>query len=131
MNDANGYVDAPATDAEMAGAAEAMEDTASSDGGGAAVSQAEFEHVKQERDQLMDLVAKQMEEAMRSLGVVPVETIGTPFNPHQHEALSRVETMEYPDEQVLDEVRRGYKIKERLLRPALVTVAHNAAQHAA
>ncbi len=79
----------------------------------------------------VELVAKQMEEAMKSLGVVAVETVGAAFNPHMHEALSRVETAEHPDEQVLEEVRRGYRIRERLLRPALVTVAHNAAQHEA
>ncbi|MDR3737254.1 MAG: nucleotide exchange factor GrpE [Acidobacteriaceae bacterium] len=75
----------------------------------------------------VELIVKQMEDALRSLGVQPVETVGTQFDPHQHEAIEFVETTEHPDHQVLEEVRRGYRIKERLLRPALVKVANNTA----
>src|SRR6202008_2321939 len=68
----------------------------------------------------VELIVKQMEEALRSLNVQPVETVGTTFDPRVHEALEMVERPDLPDHQVFEEVRRGHKIKERLLRPALV-----------
>ena len=76
----------------------------------------------------VELIVKQMEEALRSLNVQTVETVGTTFDPRVHEALEMVERPDLPDHQVFDEVRRGYKIKERLLRPALVRVVNNPQQ---
>jgi molecular chaperone GrpE len=76
----------------------------------------------------VELIVKQMEEALRSLNVQPVETVGTPFDPRVHEALDTVDRSDLPDHQVVDEVRRGYRIKERLLRPALVRVVNNPQQ---
>jgi molecular chaperone GrpE len=76
----------------------------------------------------VELIVKQMEEALKSLNVQPVETVGTTFDPRVHEALEMVEKEDVPDHQVFDEVRRGYRIKERLLRPALVRVASNSQQ---
>jgi molecular chaperone GrpE len=74
------------------------------------------------------LIVKQMEEALRSLNVQPVETIGAEFDPRVHEAIEMVEKPDIPDHQIFDEVRRGYRIKERLLRPAMVRVASNPQQ---
>lgn len=79
----------------------------------------------------IELIAKQLDEAVRGLGLTHVETVGAQFDPHVHEALGQVETAEYPDGAVMQEIRRGYKIKERLLRPALVQVAKNSQQHEA
>ncbi len=79
----------------------------------------------------VDLILKQMEEALRTLSVQAVESVGTPFDPHLHEALGSVETPEYPDHQVIEEIRRGYKLREKLLRPALVRIATNTAQREA
>jgi len=76
----------------------------------------------------VELIVKQMEEALRSLNVQPVETVGSPFDPRVHEALEMVERNDLPDHQVFEEVRRGYRIRERLLRPALVRVASNSQQ---
>jgi molecular chaperone GrpE len=76
----------------------------------------------------VELIVKQMEEALKSLNVQAVETVGTTFDPRVHEALEMVEKEDVPDHQVFDEVRRGYRIKERLLRPALVRVASNSQQ---
>ena len=76
----------------------------------------------------VELILKQMEEALKTLGVTPVETVGAQFDPRFHEALGSVETSEYPDHQVLEEVRRGYRIKDKLLRPAMVKIAVNHAQ---
>jgi len=74
------------------------------------------------------LILKQMEEALKSLQVTPVDSVGAQFDPRIHEALGSIETSEFPDHQVLEEIRRGYKIRERLLRPAMVRIATNAAQ---
>lgn len=76
----------------------------------------------------VELIVKQMDEALRSLGVQPVESVGATFDPRVHEALDMVERNDVPDHQVIEEVRRGYRIRERLLRPALVRVASNAEQ---
>jgi molecular chaperone GrpE len=76
----------------------------------------------------VELIVKQMEEALKTLNVVPIETVGQEFNPRLHEALGTVETVEVPDQHIVEEIRRGYRIRERLLRPALVRVAHNPQQ---
>jgi molecular chaperone GrpE len=76
----------------------------------------------------VELIVKQMEEVLRSLNVQAVETVGTQFDPRFHEALDTVESTELPDGQIHDEVRRGYRIKERLLRPALVRIVSNPQQ---
>jgi molecular chaperone GrpE len=76
----------------------------------------------------VELIVKQMEEALRSLNVQAVETVGAIFDPRVHEALDLVEKPDLPDHQVFEEVRRGYRIKERLLRPALVRVVNNPQQ---
>jgi len=73
----------------------------------------------------VELILKQMEEALKGLQVVAVETVGTQFDPRIHEALGSIETKEFPDHQVMEEIRRGYKIREKLLRPALVRIANN------
>ena len=76
----------------------------------------------------VELILKQMEDALKGLNVVPVETVGAQFDPRIHEALGSIETKEFPDHQVLEEVRRGYRIRDKLLRPALVRIAVNAGQ---
>ena len=73
----------------------------------------------------VELIAKQMDDVLRSLNVTPVETVGQPFDPRVHEALESVERPDLPDHQVIEEVRRGYRIKDRLLRPALVRISVN------
>jgi molecular chaperone GrpE len=75
----------------------------------------------------VELILKQMEDALRGLNVVAVESVGTQFDPRVHEALGSIETKEFPDHQVLEEIRRGYKVREKLLRPALVKIASNPA----
>jgi molecular chaperone GrpE len=76
----------------------------------------------------VDLILKQMEEAMRGLNVQPVEAIGAQFDPRVHEALGSEEREDVPDHQVIEEIRRGYKLRDKLLRPALVRIATNAKQ---
>ena len=76
----------------------------------------------------VDLIVKQMEEILRQMQVNPVTAEGEAFDPRLHEALGTVERDDLPDQHVAEEVRRGYKLRERLLRPALVRVAHNPKQ---
>ncbi len=76
----------------------------------------------------VSLIKKQMEEILEKMHVKAVPTVGEAFDPRFHEALGTVERDDVPDQHVAEEVRRGYKIRERLLRPALVRVAHNAKQ---
>jgi molecular chaperone GrpE len=76
----------------------------------------------------VELIVKQMEEILRQLQVVPVPAVGEQFDPRVHEAMGTVERDDIPDQHVAEEVRRGYKMRDRLLRPALVRIAHNAKQ---
>lgn len=76
----------------------------------------------------VELIVKQMEDVLKALNVQPVEAVGTEFDPRVHEAIEMVERPDVPDHQVFEEVRRGYRIKDRLLRPAMVRVASNPQQ---
>ena len=60
--------------------------------------------------------------------VTPVATVGEHFDPRVHEALGSEDRDDVPDQHIVEEVRRGYKLRDRLLRPALVRVAHNTKQ---
>ncbi len=76
----------------------------------------------------VELIVKQMEEALRQLGVAPIPSVGEEFDPRYHEALGSVERDDLPDHFVADEIRRGYKLRERLLRPSMVRVVSNPKQ---
>ena len=74
--------------------------------------------------------ARSFEQALISVGVEPVETTGADFNPELHEAVEMVETDAENDGKIVGEFSRGYKIGERLLRPARVQVGRGRAQTA-
>jgi molecular chaperone GrpE len=71
----------------------------------------------------VELLYKQLLDTLGRVGVVPIESEGQPFDPHLHEALSRKENPDYEEDTVIQELRRGYLFKDRLLRPAQVIVA--------
>ncbi len=73
----------------------------------------------------VELIYRQLQDALQKIGVQPIAALGQPFDPRVHEAIEMVDTTEVPDHHVLDELQRGYKYKERLLRPAMVRVARN------
>jgi molecular chaperone GrpE len=73
----------------------------------------------------VELIYKQLQSALAKLSVNPIASKGEPFDPHYHEAVEMVETSDAPDHQVIEELQRGYKFKDRLLRPAMVKVARN------
>jgi molecular chaperone GrpE len=73
----------------------------------------------------VELIYKQLLAVLSKLSVQPIVAKGEQFDPHVHEAIEMVETTDAPDHQVIEELQRGYKYKERLLRPAMVKVAKN------
>jgi molecular chaperone GrpE len=73
----------------------------------------------------IDLIYKQLQTALGKLSLQPIAAKGQPFDPHYHEAIEMVDTTEAPDHQVIEELQRGYRLKDRLLRPAMVKVARN------
>jgi molecular chaperone GrpE len=73
----------------------------------------------------VELIYKQLLAALAKLSVHPIVSKGEAFDPRYHEAIEMVETREAPDHQVVEELQRGYKFKDRLLRPAMVKVASN------
>ena len=73
----------------------------------------------------IELIYKQLQDVLTRLGVQPIAAKGQPFDPHVHEAIEMVETSDAADHEVLEEWQRGYKFKDRLLRPAMVKVAKN------
>jgi molecular chaperone GrpE len=74
------------------------------------------------------LIVKQMEDILKQMQVLSIPSVGEVFDPRVHEALGSVEREDMPDQHVADEIRRGYKLRERLLRPAMVRVVHNPKQ---
>ena len=73
----------------------------------------------------IELIDKQFHDALAKLGVEPVPARGAPFDPNLHQAVQMVDTDEAEDNHVLEELQRGYRLKDRLLRPAMVRVARN------
>jgi molecular chaperone GrpE len=76
----------------------------------------------------IELIYRQLQDALQKLGVQPIPALGQVFDPRVHEAIEMVDTTEVEDHHVLDELQRGYKYKDRLLRPAMVRVARNTAK---
>ena len=74
----------------------------------------------------IDLIYRQFQDALQKIGVQPIPAVGQLFDPRVHEAVEMVDSTEVPDHHVFDELQRGYKYKDRLLRPAMVRVARNA-----
>jgi molecular chaperone GrpE len=70
-----------------------------------------------------EMVLAQLRQVLRDAGVEPVDAMGQPFDPHRHEALGHQDSEEHPEGHVIMQTRKGYKLKDRLLRPASVFVA--------
>ncbi len=73
----------------------------------------------------VELIFKQLQDTLTRMGIEPVAALGRPFDPHLHQAVQVVDTDQVPDHHVLEELQRGYRFKDRLLRPAMVLVARN------
>ena len=64
-----------------------------------------------------------MQDLLARRGVTPIEAVGKDFDPHFHQAITHEASPGRRDGEVIDEVRRGYMLGDRLLRPAMVKVA--------
>jgi molecular chaperone GrpE len=82
-------------------------------------------HAGEENFRGIELINRQFHDALTKLGLRPIPAAGEPFDPYLHQAVEMVDTSEVPDHTVLEELQRGYKLKDRLLRPAMVRVARN------
>ena len=71
----------------------------------------------------VDLIWKQLSGVLEALGVKPVPAVGEQFDPHVHEAVVTEVTDEYEPDTVIQEIRPGYRLGDKLIRPALVKVA--------
>ena len=71
----------------------------------------------------VDLISKQLNGVLDALGVKPIAAVGEPFDPHIHEAVVTEETDEYEPDTVMQEIVSGYRLGDKLIRPALVKVA--------
>ena len=69
------------------------------------------------------LIEKDFEEVLKKRGLARLEVVGTNFDPEIHEAIMLKETEDYSDETIIEEIQVGYKLGERLLRPARVVVS--------
>ena len=91
-----------------------------------------FEHALQSRaaekseyHDGVELIYKQLLDTLGKLGLSPIAAQGETFDPRFHQAIEMVDTHEVPDQHVFEELQRGYKLKDRLLRPSMVRVARN------
>ena len=75
------------------------------------------------------LVERKLRGVLEGEGVTPIEAMGLPFDPNVHEAVVHEDTADHPDNQVIGELQRGYRLHDRVLRPALVRVANNPKEH--
>src|ERR1700674_722044 len=75
------------------------------------------------------LVERKLRGLLEAEGVTQIEALGQPFDPNLHEAVDYEETADHPDNQVIGELQRGYRLRDRVLRPSLVRVANNPKEH--
>jgi len=75
----------------------------------------------------INMVSQQLKSALADAGLEEVDAAGQPFDPKLHEAVSQKETTDMPEGQVVQQLRKGYKLKDRLLRPATVVVSKHPA----
>jgi len=77
----------------------------------------------------IEMVKKKLWNLLHSEGLCPIESLGKPFDPHLHEAVLEIETLDHPEGIVIEEVKKGYLIKEKLLKPSMVKVASTPRSH--
>ncbi|HEV2216051.1 MAG TPA: nucleotide exchange factor GrpE [Candidatus Dormibacteraeota bacterium] len=71
----------------------------------------------------IELSVRKLEEVMSTHGLEPIPSVGSRFDPRYHEAIGHVESDEHPEDTVVTELRRGYRIRDRVVRPSLVKVS--------
>lgn len=78
----------------------------------------------------LELSVRKLEEALGTHGLEPIDSVGTQFDPKLHEAVGHEESTDQPEDTVVSELRRGYRVRDRVVRPALVRVARRPASPA-
>ena len=71
----------------------------------------------------LELSVRKLEEALGTHGLEPIDSVGARFDPKLHEAVGHEESTEHPEDTVVSELRRGYRVRDRVVRPALVKVS--------
>lgn len=71
----------------------------------------------------VEMVFNQIKQVLQQQGLVEIEAVGQPFDPHVHEAVMQVESEEYQSGYVVEELQKGYKLKDRVIRPSMVKVS--------
>ena len=71
----------------------------------------------------IELSLRKLEEVMSTHGLEPIPSVGSRFDPRYHEAIGHVDSDEHPEDTVVTELRRGYRIRDRVVRPSLVKVS--------
>lgn len=71
----------------------------------------------------VNMIAAQLRTTLADAGLEEIDAVNKPFDPNFHEAVSQQETIDAPEGQVVQQLRKGYKLRDRLIRPATVIVA--------
>lgn len=71
----------------------------------------------------VDLIYRQLLDILKAEGLAPVPALGEQFDPAKHEAVLRAESEEHPDNTIIEELQRGYYLKEKVIRAAMVKIA--------
>ena len=74
----------------------------------------------------VEMIFRQLNEVLNKEGLQPICAVGENFDPNQHQAVMMVESPDHDDNQIIDEFQKGYTLKEKVIRPAMVRVAKNA-----
>src|SRR6058998_657245 len=75
----------------------------------------------------LELSVRKLEDALGTHGLQPIDAVGARFDPKLHEAVGHEESAEHPEDTVVSELRRGYRLRDRVVRPALVKVSRRPA----
>ncbi|HEX9724535.1 MAG TPA: nucleotide exchange factor GrpE [Vicinamibacteria bacterium] len=75
----------------------------------------------------VEIIYRQLNDTLKKAGLREVDALGEDFDPHVHEAVARVDSPDHREGEVLEVLQKGYFLKDRLLRPAMVRVGHNPA----
>jgi molecular chaperone GrpE len=71
----------------------------------------------------LDMTYRQLDQVLVQEGVSPIEAVGQPFNPELHQAVMQVESEEHGEGIVVEELQKGYMLKDKVIRPAMVKVS--------
>jgi len=71
----------------------------------------------------IEMIKRKLWNFLTDEGLSPIESVGKPFDPHLHEAVLEIETLDHPEGTVMEEVKKGYLFRGNLLKPSMVKVA--------